>query len=430
MVIRMKDFYIKDARERIGEEVTIMGWVYRKRRHGKLIFVVARDSTGIIQLSVKKQNVDEGSFDAARDADIEASIVAHGTVHEDERAPGGVEVRCDEFTVLSPARDFPIQEDTGTEALLDIRHLALRSTRAQKIMKVKAGVIQAARDYFDEQGFHEVFPPILMSVAGEGGSTLFPLEYFGQTAYLSQTAQLHLEAAIFSLENVYSLTPSFRAEKSRTRRHLTEFSHIEGEMAWCDEECNEKIEEGLVTAICNTVGDRHADILEEFGQDASYFREMEPRFERITYDEALSIINAKGLPIEFGSDLGYEEEKVLTEDFEHPFFVKNFPKDIKAFYMKQKGDRAVCADLEAPAGYGEIIGGSQREDNYELLVERLMKEGEEIENYQWYLDLRKYGSVPHSGFGLGIERLVRWMLKLEHIRDTCLFPRTPSRIYP
>ncbi len=426
----MKAYYIKDLKEKIGEEVEVYGWVYRKRRHGKLIFIVARDSSGIVQISVKKQNIPAESFEDAKNAEIEASIHVRGTVVEDARATGGIEVQCSTLELVAPSPDFPIQEDTGSDALLDIRHLTLRSTDAQKIMKVKIGLIKAAREYFDSEGFYEVFPPILMGVAGEGGGTLFSLDYFGQTAYLSQTAQLHLEAAIFSLENVYSLSPSFRAEKSRTRRHLTEFSHFEAEMAWCDQTGNEAIQEGLVAHICNVIGRDYAAELEHFGQDVAYYRDMEPTFERITYDEAISIIQEKGGNIAFGSDLGYEDEKILTQDFEYPFFVQNFPMDIKAFYMKQLGDRAVCADLEAPGGYGEIIGGSQREDNLDYLIERIRAEGEELDGYEWYLDLRRYGSVPHAGFGMGTERLLRWILKLEHIRDACLFPRTPARVYP
>jgi len=426
----MKDHYIKDLSGMLGEEVEIYGWVYRKRRHGKLIFVVVRDSTGIIQVSIKKQDVSPEVFDEARSCDIESSVLISGTLKEDARSPGGIELSCKSFKVLSPSPDFPIQEDTGPETLLDIRHLTLRSTDARMAMRMKMGVIQGARDYFEKEGFTEVYAPILVGVAGEGGGTLFSLKYFGQDAFLSQTAQLHLEAAIFQFENVYALTPSFRAEKSRTRRHLTEFYHLEAEMAWCDEECNEKIEEGLVTHICNFIGERYPEELKHFDQDPRYYTGLEPNFERITYDDAISILQEKGVDIAFGSDLCYEEEKVLTEDFEYPFFVKNYPKDIKAFYMKQKDDRAICADLLAPGGYGEIIGGSQREDNLDLLVERILKEGENLDNYQWYLDLRRYGSVPHSGFGLGIERLMRWILKLDHIRECCLFPRTPARIYP
>ncbi|HPR41903.1 MAG TPA: asparagine--tRNA ligase [Candidatus Methanofastidiosa archaeon] len=426
----MKDLYIKDLPGKIGEDVDLYGWVYRKRRHGKLVFVVLRDSTGIVQVSVKKQDVSEDVFEAAKMCEIESSVFVKGLVREDERSPGGIELSCKELKVISPSHDFPIQEDTGAEALLDIRHLTLRSTDAKMAMRMKMGVIQGAREYFAKEGFTEVYAPIFVGVAGEGGGTLFSLDYFGQKAYLSQTAQLHLEAAIFQFENVYSLAPSFRAEKSRTRRHLTEFYHLEAEMAWCDEACNEKVEEGLVSHICNYVGDRYQEELKYFGQDPSYFRDMKPKFERISYDEAISILQGKNVDIEFGCDFGYEEEKVLTEDFEYPFFVKNYPKDIKAFYMKQEGDRAVCADLLAPGGYGEIIGGSQREDNLDLLVERILAEGESLDSYEWYLDLRRYGSVPHSGFGLGIERLVRWISKLEHIRECCLFPRTPARIYP
>jgi len=428
--IALKAYYIKDLVEKIGQDVEIYGWVYRKRRHGKLIFVVVRDSSGIVQISIRKGSVPEESFEAAKAADIESSIRVLGVVKEDERATGGIEVACTMLEVVAPSPDFPIQEDTGPEALLDIRHLTLRSTESQKIMKMKMGLVKAAREFFDGEGFYEVFPPILMGVAGEGGGTLFSLDYFGQTAYLSQTAQLHLEAAIFSLENVYSLTPSFRAEKSRTRRHLTEFSHFEAEMAWCDQKENEGIQERLVTHICNALGERYAGDLECFDQDPAYFRDMEPTFERILYDEAVSLIQETRPDFCFGADLGFEEEKVLTEHFEYPFFVQRFPMSIKAFYMKQEGDRAVCADLEAPGGYGEIIGGSQREDDLESLMARIAAEGEDLEKYEWYLDLRRYGSVPHSGFGMGTERLLRWILKLDHIRSACLFPRTPARVYP
>jgi len=425
----MKTLYISDIENRIGEEVELFGWVYRQREHGGVVFVVLRDSTGIVQISIHKNNVNPDSFNNAQKVTIESSVRVKGKVIEDSRAPTGLEIRCSEFEILSLSEKFPIQEGAGKEFLLDVRHLALRSIRLTEIMKIKELIIQGARKYLQKNGWHEVFPPIITSAACEGGTTLFSIDYYGREAYLSQSAQLYLETAIYSLEKVYSLTPSFRAEKSKTRRHLSEYQHLELEAAWMDADDIMKVEEELVAAMCREVSEYKN--LEKFGRKKEEMILNLP-LERIKYDEAIQIIQSKGIDIGWGDYFGYEEEKVLTNEFEEPFFVYNYPMEAKVFYMKQNpdGKTYACADLLAPKGFGEIIGGSQREDDLKALERRMEIEGIDKSRYKWYLDLRRYGSVVHSGFGLGIERLLMWICNLEHIRDACLYPRTITRLEP
>ncbi|MEA1993291.1 MAG: asparagine--tRNA ligase [Euryarchaeota archaeon] len=424
----MKAVYVSDINEKIGEEVELRGWVYRERKHGGIVFVVLRDSTGTVQVSIHKNNIDSDSFNNAQNVTVESSIKIKGKVVEDSRAPTGIEIKCAEFEIIQSAETFPIQEDAGKEFLLDIRHLSLRSLKLTKVMKTKELMMRGARKYLQKNDWYEVFPPIITSAACEGGTTLFSLDYYGKKAYLSQSAQLYLETAIFSLEKVYSLTPSFRAEKSRTPRHLSEYQHLELEAAWIDDKEIMKVEEELVASMCREVAEED---LEEFDRKKEELL-LDLPLERISYDEALEMIQEKGIDIEWGDDFGYTEEKVLTEDFEEPFFVYNYPLEAKVFYMKQNTDRKTyaCADLLAPKGFGEIIGGSQREDDLEALERRMELDGVDKEPYQWYLDLRRYGSVVHSGFGLGIERLLMWVCNLEHIRDACLYPRTISRVSP
>ncbi len=425
----MKTVYVRDIGEKIGEEVELRGWVYRERQHGGIVFVVLRDSTGIVQVSIHKNNIDSNSFNNAEKVTVESSIKVKGKVVEDSRAPTGIEIRCSNFEILHLAENFPIEEDAGKEFLLDIRHLSLRGLRLTEIMRSKELIMRGARKYLQENEWYELYPPIITCAACEGGTTLFSLDYYGKEAYLSQSAQMYLETAIFSLEKVYSLTPSFRAEKSRTRRHLSEYQHLELEAAWMDDKDIMKVEEELVAAMCREMAE-HGN-LKEFEREREDLL-LDLPLERISYDEALGMIQEKGIDIEWGDDFGYQEEKVLTEDFDEPFFVYNYPMEAKVFYMKQNldGKTYACADLLAPKGFGEIIGGSQREDDLEALERRIEIEDIDKEPYEWYIDLRRYGSVVHSGFGLGIERLLMWICNLEHIRDACMYPRTITRMAP
>ncbi len=418
---------------RTGDEVKIRGWIYRIRSSGGIVFAVIRDATGIIQTTIKKGAVPDEQFSAAEGALVESSIIVSGTIKEDRRAPGGVEIQAKNVKIVHRAENFPVTKDQSEDFLLDIRHLWLRSKKQNAVMKIKAAVLMAAREWFDMNDFYEVTPPIITPNACEGGSTLFAFDYFGNEVYLSQSAQMYLEAIMFSLERVYSLTPSFRAEKSRTPRHITEFWHLEGEEAWVDNEGNMKIQEDLISHICQSVAKSRRNEFEVLGRNIEPIKQVEPPFERISYTTAIQKLQDMGFDIRWGDDFGAPEERALSQERKKPFFIVNFPKECKAFYMKENPEDTrtyLCSDLIAPEGYGEIIGASERETSAEKLEERLRAEGANIKNYEWYLDLRRYGSVPHSGFGLGIERLVMWLCKLEHIRDAIPFPRTPSRFYP
>jgi asparaginyl-tRNA synthetase len=421
------------ASARTGEEATIRGWIYRTRSSGAIVFAVVRDSSGIIQVTAKKGNLPDGDLEAAKSAAIESSVIVTGQVFEDKRAPSGFELRASTFQVVGAANPFPITEYQSEELLLDNRHLWIRSREQTAVMKVKASLMEGARQWLKQNDFVEVTPPILTQNACEGGVTLFKLKYFDREAFLSQSAQMYLEALIFSLDRVYSLTPSFRAEKSRTTRHLTEYWHLELEEAWVDNNGNMEIQEGLVSAMVDQVlRDRREELL-LLGRNPDDLKEVRPPFTRKRYEDVLAELNKKGHELSFGSDLGAVEERAVTSEEKVPMFVTNFPKEIKAFYMKEDEEdpRTVkCADLLAPEGYGEMIGGSERETDVNKLIERLNALNIPIETYEWYLDLRRFGSVPHSGFGLGIERVVRWVCKLEHIRDAMPFPRTVARVYP
>jgi asparaginyl-tRNA synthetase len=354
-------------------------------------------------------------------------------VHEDKRAPGGFEIRANGFKIVGTAVPFPITEYQSEELLLDNRHLWIRSREQNAVMKIKATAMEGARDWLRKNDFIEVTPPIFTTNACEGGVTLFKLDYFGREAYLSQSAQMYLEALIFALERVYSLTPSFRAEKSRTPRHLTEYWHLELEEAWVENEGNMEIQEQLTTAMVKRVLDDRKEELELLKRDIDPLRSVIPPFKRMRYSQVIDQLKSQGFEIEYGSDLGAAEERAVTASETVPVFVTNFSKECKAFYMKEDPEDSKtykCADLLAPEGYGEIIGGSERETDLNLLVERLEAQGIPMESYQWYLDLRRYGSVPHSGFGLGLERVVRWICGFEHIRDVIPFPRTVARTYP
>lgn len=417
----------------VGEEVTVRGWVYRTRSSGSIVFSVIRDASGIIQVTVKRGNLPDSDFESAVSASIESSVIVTGDVHEDKRAPGGHEIRARSFRVVGTSAPFPITEYQSEELLLDNRHLWIRSREQNAVMRVKATAIEGARGWLKENDFVEVTPPIFTTNACEGGVTLFKLDYFGREAYLSQSAQMYLEALIFALERVYSLTPSFRAEKSRTPRHLTEYWHLELEEAWVENEGNMEIQEQLVTAMVGKVLSERREELQLLKRDLEPLKSVVPPFKRMRYTRVIDQLKSQGFEIAYGCDLGAPEERAVTAGETAPLFVTNFPKECKAFYMKEDpSDPSTykCADLLAPEGYGEIIGGSERETDLNLLVERLEAQGIPMEPYQWYLDLRRYGSVPHSGFGLGLERVVRWICGFEHIRDVIPFPRTVARTYP
>ncbi|MCS7125614.1 MAG: asparagine--tRNA ligase [Aigarchaeota archaeon] len=429
-----KKYYVKDAfLSEEGSEIELIGWVRSKRRHGRLIFLDLRDSTGVIQVAVKQGVSDSKSFENALEIGLESAVMVRGIIKKDPRAHGGVELHCNNLKVLGPSlEDFPIRKGVGLKFLLDNRHLHLRSPKVVAIMKIRSILMDIARRWLRDNGFIEINCPTFITAAVEGGATLFNVEYFGRKAYLTQSVQFYQEAAIYGLEKVYSLQPSFRAELSRTRRHLTEFWHLEVEMAYAELEDIMKIVEVLVYTMVDGLSREARDILKVLGKEIK--SEMaEPPYPRVKYSEALQILNNKGVQINWGEDFGADEERILSKEFEKPFFVTNYPKEAKAFYhMLDPTDPSVClnADLLAPKGYGEIVGGGQRIHDYHLLVERIRENGLNIEDYKWYVDLRRYGSIPHSGFGLGIERMLWWLLELPHIRSACLFPRTPARVYP
>lgn len=413
----------------VDEKVSVRGWVYRKREGKETIFLVVRDSTGFIQCTVKKSSA---AWSEAERLTIESSLTLEGTVKPDKRAPGGFEISADSISVIGLAEVFPIAKDKSEDFLRDVRHLWLRSRRMNLVMKVRGDVLEFSREFFKAQGFSEVSPPMFISAAVEGGSTLFGLKYFDQTLYLTQSSQLYLEIMIYSLENVYCIAPSFRAEKSRTIRHLTEYWHIEGEWPFADMNDLMRFEEELMAHVCQRVVEKCGKELAELGVDVAKLAAVKVPFPRITYTEAVERLGAKGCKLRWGEDLGYEEEKVLADEFGKPFFIYDYPTAIKAFYCKTYRDRpelAMSTDMLVPR-IGEISTGGAREDDKEVLLKRISEMGLKAEDYDWYLDLRRYGTVPHVGFGMGLERLLTWMLDLENIIDAIPFPRTTRRFYP
>jgi asparaginyl-tRNA synthetase len=415
-----------------GKDVTVRGWVYRQRSMGDNVFIVLRDSSGIVQCVVKKGAVDEKMYSEAANLYIESSIIITGTVKKDERAPGGAEIKVSRLEVVSRGEFYPIQKDLSEEYLLDVRHLWLRSRKMVAIMQARHHIMNYLREWLNSDGFFEITPPILTKAGAEGGAEMFELDYFGDTASLTQSSQLYGEAMIFGLEKVYTFAPSFRAEKSRTKRHLTEFWHLEPEMAWMGQKENEEIQEKMISYVAQKMADNHKELLEAAGQKIENMKKVKPPFKRIFYDDAVDKINELGGKMEHGQDPGADEEALLLTVYDKPVFVKNYPLKIKAFYMREDPDRpgtALNADLLAP-GVGEIIGGSEREWDFKTLEKRMKAQKMPLDAFSWYLDLRKYGSVPHSGFGLGIERFVKYVLNLDHIRDAIPFPRTINRLKP
>jgi asparaginyl-tRNA synthetase len=426
--------YVETIGEHEGQEVELAGWLYNKTDKGKLQFLMVRDGTGTIQAVVFQDDVPTETFEAAQQVTQESSMILTGTVRADKRAPGGYELSVNQLEIVQLAEPYPITpKEHGVGFLMDHRHLWLRSARQHAILKVRAEVIRACRDYFDNNGFVLVDTPILTPAACEGTSTLFETDYFGDSAYLAQSGQLYSEASIASLGKVYCFGPTFRAEKSKTRRHLLEFWMIEPEMAFADlDDCME-LAEGFVTYIVQTVLEKRKAQLEELERDTTWLEKVETPFPRVTYDEAVEIVRGKGLDIEWGDDFGSPHETALAQEFGKPVLVHRFPTQSKAFYMEPDPDRpelSLSVDCLAPEGYGEIIGGGQRIADHDLLLQRIREHKLPEDAFRWYLDLRRYGSTPHSGFGLGIERTVAWICGLEHIRETIPFPRMLHRLYP
>jgi asparaginyl-tRNA synthetase len=426
-----------------GQSVTLRGWLYNLRASGKLLFPQFRDGSGVIQGVVPKNAVTPEVFEAVKSLTQESSVIVEGKVRADKRAPGGYELDVADVQVVQrvPESDpYPITpKEHGTEFLMEHRHLWVRSQRQASILRVRAEIIKAVRDFFDERGFTLTDPPILTPAACEGTSTLFPVDYFDEQAYLTQSGQLYIEATAMALGKVYSFGPTFRAEKSKTRRHLTEFWMVEPEVAYAELDDLMDLAEGLISFVVKRCLERRRADLQAIGRDISKLEKIEPPFPRISYDDAVKNLqegHAKGAletKFEWGGDLGSPDETYLSAQFEKPVMVHRYPAKVKAFYMEpdpQRPELALCVDVLAPEGYGEIIGGSQRMASHELLVQRIHEHGLPEEAFKWYLDLRKYGSVPHGGFGMGIERAVAWICGLEHVRETIPFPRMLNRLYP
>lgn len=435
LVSKMKYIHIREVLEgkHEGKKVYLRGWVHRIRKQKTMVFVILRDHSGIVQSVVKKGKVADSDYVDAEKMLVESLVTIAGTVNADARAEGGYEIQVDDFKVLHFAEEFPIKEDQSVEFLNDYRHLWLRARKVTCVLKVRDQVFYAAREYLRKNGFYETTSPMFVSTLGEEGADLFEVDYFGKKVYLTQTSQMHLEPQVVALERVFTIAPSFRSEKSRTRKHLTEFWHLEVEEAWCDHEGNLKRQEELISHLCQSVA-KHCQVeLAELGVDAKKLTRIKPPFDRITYTEAIEICQRAGLDIKWGEDIRTEAEEILTGKSDRFLFVQFYPKPIKSFYMKDnEADPRTYKndDLLAPGGFGEIIGGSQREDNEKLLLDNLRRIGDDPAKYQWYIEIRKYGSVEHSGFGVGIDRLITWALGLEHIRDAVPFPRTVSRVYP
>jgi asparaginyl-tRNA synthetase len=433
----MNRIYIEDAGKHVGEEVTLFGWLHQKRSSGKIQFLMIRDGSGYIQGVVVKNAVPPHVFAAADTLTHESSVRVTGKVREDARAPSGFEMDLTNVeTVQEVSKDdpFPITpKEHGIEFLMDYRHLWIRSTRQRAILKIRHEIVKGVRDFFDDNGFTLCDAPILTPAACEGTSTLFEVGYFDEKAYLTQSGQLYSEATAAALGRVYTFGPTFRAEKSKTRRHLTEFWMVEPEVAYATVDDIMDLAEQMISFVVQRVVEKRKSELKALERDIAKLENIKPPFPRISYDEAVDILKKSGSEIEWGGDFGGGDETVISQQFDKPVMVHRYPSAIKAFYMEpdpQRADVALCVDVLAPEGYGEIIGGGQRMSSYELLAQRIKEHDLPREAFEWYLDLRKYGSVPHSGFGMGIERAVTWICGLEHVRETIPFPRMLYRLKP
>lgn len=426
---------ISEVHKYEGKEVKIGAWLANKRSSGKIAFLQLRDGTGFIQGVVVKSEVAEEVFQLAKSITQESSLYVTGTVTKDERSALGYELQVDGIEVIHQATDYPITpKEHGTEFLMDHRHLWLRSKRQHSVMKIRNEIIRATYEFFNEQGYSKVDPPILTGSAPEGTTELFHTKYFEEDAFLSQSGQLYMEAAAMALGKVFSFGPTFRAEKSKTRRHLIEFWMIEPEMAFYEFEDSLKVQEEYVSYIVQSVVKNCQIELKTLGRDVSKLENIQAPFPRISYDDAIKFLHEKGFDdIQWGDDFGAPHETAIAEAYEKPVFITHYPTSLKPFYMQPAADRedvVLCADLIAPEGYGEIIGGSERIHDYDLLKQRLEEHGLPLESYEWYLQLRQFGSVPHSGFGLGLERTVAWISGVEHVRESIPFPRLLNRLYP
>jgi asparaginyl-tRNA synthetase len=430
----MEHVRIKDLPQHVGERVTILGWLYNKRASGKLQFPIIRDGSGYLQCVVFKKEVDEATWNAADGVTQESTVRIVGTVRAEERAPGGVELGVETFEVTSPAVDYPITpKEHGTAFLMDLRHLWLRSSKQHAVLRVRNEVEKAIRDFFYDRDFVLIDSPILTANAAEGTSTLFETDYFGEKAFLSQSGQLYLEPAAAAFGKVYCFGPTFRAEKSKTRRHLMEFWMVEPEVAFLEFEGLQKLAEEFVSYLVSRALENCKEELKTLERDLSKLENITAPFPRITYREAIELLATKGMDVKFGDDIGGDEETVIANSFDRPVIITRYPTSIKAFYMQpdpNDPDVVLGMDMIAPEGYGEIIGGSQRIHDHDLLLERIKSHGLPEEAFKWYLDVRKYGTFPHSGFGMGIERAVAWITGVHHLRECIPYPRMLNRIYP
>lgn len=431
----MKRVYIEELGKHVGEEVLLQGWLYNKRSSGKIRFLLLRDGTGVVQGVMMKGAVPEETFAKFDDLTQESSFALRGKVRKEDRAPGGFELEVSDLTVHAIAKEYPITpKDHGVEFLADRRHLWLRSSRQHAIMRVRHRIIKAIRDFFDDRGFTLIDSPILTPAACEGTSTLFETEYFDLgKAYLTQSGQLYAEAGALAFGKVYCFGPTFRAEKSKTRRHLSEFWMVEPEVAFADLNDDMDLAEEFLEYIVQSVLKDRAPELKALERNISFLENVKRPLPRISYDEAVALLQSKGVPFEWGNDLGGTDETIVSEQFDRPVMVHRYPSQVKAFYMKRDPNNpkvALAVDVLAPEGYGEIIGGSQREDDLDVLLERIKEHNLPQEAFEWYLDLRRYGTVPHAGFGLGVERTVAWICGLDHVRETIPFPRMIYRLTP
>lgn len=427
--------YIKDLPKLVGKEVTLKGWLFNKRSSGKVKFLILRDGTGYLQCIVFKGNVSEEVFELAGSLSQESSFEVTGTVKAEERAVGGVELDATDVKLITMSEEYPItKKEHGVEFLIDNRHLWLRSKKQVALMRIRHRVAKAIRDFFDERDFTLFDPPIITPNACEGTSTLFEFDYFDLgKAYLTQSGQLYGEAGALALGKIYTFGPTFRAEKSKTRRHLTEFWMVEPEMAFYDLDDDMDLAEEFLEYIVQTVIAERREDLEILERDISKLENVKRPFPRISYDEAVEILRKKGVEFEWGNDFGGADETIISEDYDKPVMIHRYPAEVKAFYMKRDPENpkvALAVDVIAPEGYGELIGGSQREDDLNLLISRIKEHELPQEFFEWYLDLRRYGSVPHSGFGLGLERTVSWISGIDHLREAIPFPRMIYRNTP
>ena len=430
----MEYILIKKADVHEGKEVTIKGWLHNRRSSGKVLFLIIRDGSGYMQCVMSKNDVSPDVFEEANALTQESSLIISGTLRKDERAPGGYEMIASHLEIIQKAKPFPItKKEHGVDFLMDHRHLWLRSPRQRAALKVRSDIISICREFYEKHDFILIDSPILTPTVCEGSSTLFETEYFDSRAFLTQSGQLYLEPAIMAFGRTYCFGPTFRAEKTKTRRHLQEFWMLEPEVAFADLEDDIRLAEQSIEYIVQQALKRCQRELEVLGRDTSKLEKVKVPFPRLQYTEAIHMLQKKGSAIQWGEDFGAPEETLIAEGYDRPVIVHRFPLELKAFYMKTDPEDerlSLSVDIIAPEGYGEIIGGSQREDDHDILLEKIKKHNLPVESFQWYLDIRKYGSVPHSGFGMGLERVVAWVCGVSHLRETIPYPRMLYRLYP